>query len=415
MRYPTSSSMRWLPLLLAFSSAIACTYVQEFAVPNGPPEPDAGAAEASCASIDDPESCGVCGHSCLGGTCLAGVCQPVVLASGQGDSAFPGYTNDIGDPHTGPDRIAADEAYVYWLNLRGEVMRVPVAGGAPERLASVSAIPHWLVLDDAFVYFSTAPGDVYRIAKNGGAPTFLAPASSPRVGVTPLGYEEPYPVELTLSGGDIYWADGSGVFVCRVTGCAGAPPRVVISENDTTFPYSFAIDGAGVQFMAEETHADLDDAGSYTPDYGIFAYNAQAQQFLGVSSSIAFIELHGGETGIYALATTPMGVRGVAHVTPSAVSFLASGDAVPPDPRGLALDEDYVYWANGSKNAVDPQQRTASVVRCKKTGCATPEILADGQIVPRAVAVTQDAVFWTTGDGRVMKLAKPANPAPSTR
>jgi hypothetical protein len=405
--------MRWFLVPVAICVPIACTYVQDFSVPNGPAEGDAGTTEASCASVSDPESCGVCGHSCLRGACAAGVCQPVVLASGQGDSAFPGYTSDIGDPHTGPDRIAVDGAFVYWLNLRGEVMRVSVAGGNPERLATTSGMPQWLVIDDTSIYFSTLPGGVYRMPKAGGSPALVTtPAARPPI--YPVDYLQPYPVELSLAGGDIYFADASGVHACPVTGCTGAP-RVIDPATTDAFPYSFALDAAGKKYAAEEGHRDIDDAGSYTESYAMTWYDDAAGQFLGSGSGTAYYELHGADNGVYALAATRHGVIGVVHWTQGAQTFLASGDAVPPDPTGLAVDEDYVYWCNGPANTIDVQQRRASVVRCKKTGCAIPEVLADGQIVPRATAVTKDAVFWTTGDGRVMKLAKPASPTSPAR
>jgi hypothetical protein len=370
--------------------------------------------EAGCASISDPESCGVCGHSCLGGACLAGACEPVVLASGQGDSAFPGFQNDIGDPHTGPDRIAVDDAFVYWLNLRGEVMRVPIAGGTPERLATVAGMPLWIVLDDTWVYFSMLLGDVRRVPKNGGMPALVAPASSPRRSVV-LDYLQPYPVELTLSGGEIFWADGSGVFACPVAGCAGAAPRVVVPGTSQILPFSFAIDGAGVEWASIEDQQPDADGGSFTPNDGLTYYSTGAAQFLGTAPTSSYYELHGAPSGVFALSAGLTGLVAVVHASQASFTVLASGDAVPPDPTGLALDDDYVYWCNGPRNAIDVAQRTASVGRCKKTGCVAPEILADGQVVPRAVAVTQDAVFWTTGDGRVMKLAKPANPPASTR
>jgi hypothetical protein len=70
-----------------------------------------------------PEHCGQCGHSCLGGTCAAGVCQPVVLASNEEN----------------PFEIAVDDSHVYWTNYvagpKGAVRRIPKTGGAPTDFA----------------------------------------------------------------------------------------------------------------------------------------------------------------------------------------------------------------------------------------------------------------------------------------
>src|SRR5436309_967588 len=120
--------MRKGTLVVIILSVMGCNFTQDFQLPAGSTTPSS-AADAGCGGPSDPNNCGACGHSCLGGACTAGKCAPILLASGQGDSAsgvpwYP-YTNDIGDPLEGPDRIAVDESHAYWLNLRGEVMRVP--------------------------------------------------------------------------------------------------------------------------------------------------------------------------------------------------------------------------------------------------------------------------------------------------
>lgn len=47
------------------------------------PGDHAATGEAGCGdTMNDPENCGRCGHSCLGGACAAGACQSMTLASG---------------------------------------------------------------------------------------------------------------------------------------------------------------------------------------------------------------------------------------------------------------------------------------------------------------------------------------------
>src|SRR5690348_6466281 len=151
--------MRIPTLFALLTLAMGCSDVQEFQLPagsDGAQGPSTAGGNPVCGSDSDPNNCGVCGHSCLGGACAAGACVPVRLASDQGDSAYGAawypYTTDIGDPLPGPDRLAVDDTHVYWLNLRGEVMRVPIAGGDPERVAKTAANPAWLVLDGQSVY-----------------------------------------------------------------------------------------------------------------------------------------------------------------------------------------------------------------------------------------------------------------------
>src|SRR5215472_1277771 len=48
----------------------------------------------------DALNCGRCGHSCLGGACTAGACQPLVVSSNEAN----------------PYIMAADDTGVYWAN-----------------------------------------------------------------------------------------------------------------------------------------------------------------------------------------------------------------------------------------------------------------------------------------------------------
>jgi hypothetical protein len=244
--------MRWVPVPITVVSAlIGCTYIQDFQVPDGPPDGngDGGGSEASCASPTDPNNCGACGHSCLAGACVSGVCQPVVLAEGQGDSSWVGFTSDIGDPLVGPDRLAADDTDVYWLNLRGEVMRVPISGGQPERVARTDRGPAWIVLDGDQVYFSTLAGDVFRVPKSGGTPARLAPGPGPAIDL----FSGPFPTELFVAAGKITFANGKGLVTCPVSGCP-SQPEVIDSGRTDYRPFSYAVDGAGRMYASEENH-----------------------------------------------------------------------------------------------------------------------------------------------------------------
>jgi sugar lactone lactonase YvrE len=308
---------------------------------------------------------------------------------------------DVGDPLQGADRIAVDDTHVYWLNLRGEVMRVPISGGKVERVANTQPNPAWIELDDQFVYFSTLGGEIFRVSKEGGTPVLLVPAKArPAIFLQP---GAPYPLEFRLASNQLQWADGTGVYSCPVTGCSGAP-QTLDSEPPGSLPFSFATDASGRMYASVEVH-EMDASSATAVSYAMSIF--RDGQWLGFGGPTAYYELLGGANEVYALATTDVGPTGVVRWADASVTFLASGVAIPGATRGLALDADFAYWPNAAPAEADRQKRTASVVRCAKTGCASPEVLADAQLVPRAVAVSSEAVYWTTGDGNVMKVAKP--------
>ena len=75
-----------------------------------------------CVLLDsDPDHCGACDHSCLGGACKASVCQPIPIVSGQ---ALPAA-------------ISVTDQGIYWLNASdGSVMAAGLDGSNPKPIAS---------------------------------------------------------------------------------------------------------------------------------------------------------------------------------------------------------------------------------------------------------------------------------------
>ena len=128
---------------------------------------DDGTTPADCAPDLATSSlhCGSCGHDCLGGPCVGGACQPVVIGVAPGgfhpthlaidlthaymglaDATFAigrvplsGGVVEILAPSDNPEGIAVDATHVYWSNSgydppgssNGTVMKAPLAGGAP--------------------------------------------------------------------------------------------------------------------------------------------------------------------------------------------------------------------------------------------------------------------------------------------
>jgi hypothetical protein len=376
--------------------------------------------DAGCGLSSDPMNCGTCGHSCLGGACTSGVCQPVVLASGQGDSIwqvpwYP-YMNGNGDLD-GPDRLAVDATDVYWLNLRGEVMRVPIAGGTAVRVATTEPNPAWIALDAEFVYFSTLEGEIFRVKKTSGSPFRLVSTAMTSAGRLALERTNalpvnPYPLEVSVAGGQLLWSDGSGVYACPAAGCYGVP-TAIDPGTPWIHPFSYGVDSSGQKYASEEDVQPTNDAGTDTTvSFAMTYFMPMADEFLGLAGNTAYYELHGGAHEVYALATAAMGSTGVVRWTQTSVTYLASG--LLSAPRSLALDDDYAYWVNAAAYDRDRDKRVANVVRCPKTGCASPEVLAANQLVPRAVAVGNGVAFWTTGDGKVWKLALPSSATASS-
>src|SRR5206468_1326744 len=88
------------------------------------------------------DNCGRCGHSCLGGACADGGCQPLAIRS-----------------NTSPRNLAVDKDHVYWLEPKtNRVMQADKDGKNTLELAyggPNNDYPLALAIDDAGVYWGT--------------------------------------------------------------------------------------------------------------------------------------------------------------------------------------------------------------------------------------------------------------------
>jgi hypothetical protein len=109
---------------------------------------------------DDPAHCGACGHDCLGGACLAGQCQPVVIAGG-----------------AKPNRIEVDESHVYFTDGGAWQVWKADKNGISQTMLAQSTVgpPAGIALQgDSVVYavfHDSYETGVRRVAKDGSNPT----------------------------------------------------------------------------------------------------------------------------------------------------------------------------------------------------------------------------------------------------
>jgi hypothetical protein len=243
-----------------------------------------GSGGAACSNLlSNPEHCGRCGHSCLGGVCASGICQPVVLTQleNPGATALALDSTDVywaspihrmhkdgssvttlADARSGVWGIAVDEEHVYWTLVDGGLSRITKSGGTPQSfgpggyrvvLDATEVFTAWngvwriaksdgsqtkladiggqgIALDDAYVYFTNwiSPGGVFRVPKAGGALQQLASAD--------------YSSYVAVYAGTVYWSDQGDGSVKAVPTAGGAVTTLATGST----PYGIAADTRGV-------------------------------------------------------------------------------------------------------------------------------------------------------------------------
>lgn len=335
--------------------------------------------EGGCGdTMSNPAHCGECGHDCLGGSCSAGRCQPLLLASGLNH----------------PRGIAVDATKVYVAEEGGNVIRsLGKTDGQGGELIASSAVgvsaPFGVAVDDDGLYFTNSGSalSVMRCPKTAPcAPVILDPAANCY-----------FPAHILARGPYAYWMDAYDGTIERTDKATGQG-KVLVAQVSNGFE------------AGEYAWFDLDDSYVYWNDRspgdvrrrslsGGAPETLYSAQDFPSSLVVAGGVLYWANTGYNAgegsiLASPPEGA-------PSP-TILAVGQKYP---SALLVDEAYVYWL---EEGTDPSYADGALSRCAKGGCGgLPEVLATDLGDPRAMTQDAAAVYYTTwADGEVWKLAK---------
>src|SRR5688572_29963206 len=112
----------------AVSACVGATEAQPTTGDDAAGEPPSMDGGASCTGVDlatDRDHCGACGHSCIGGLCNQGICQPIILVADQ----------------DGPQEVVVDATRAYFTNFGSQttlasVASVSIHGGPVATVAS---------------------------------------------------------------------------------------------------------------------------------------------------------------------------------------------------------------------------------------------------------------------------------------
>lgn len=329
-------------------------------------------ASGACLDLStDPHHCGECNRDCFGAACVAGSCQPVVVATGQ----------------TSPYGIVVDSSFVYWTNIgdggTGQVLKVALDGGMPVILAAGQAAPMGIGVDSTAVYWVTTGGSgrVLKRFLDGGTPITLA-VSSPG---TAAG-------DLALNSRVLAWlVSAYGVVTVPLGG--GAPLLIA----DSRFSASLAISETEVVWADDDPYlggiwrASLDGGGA----------PFHVAQPSGLHGAIAFdgtdVFFDESPWNAHFLRTIPKGGW------PAATLYSDPSWTGRVGGTGIAVDSSSVYFI--------VRGTTGRIMKVPRDG-GVATTLATNQANPSQLALDGTHLYWTNcvslaaGGGQVMKVAK---------
>ena len=335
----------------------------------------------------DSNNCGYCNHSCQGGTCVTGLCQPLTLAVTHGS---------VG--------IAVDNTYVYWVDttdggVLNKVSRTLTSEGTPVAVVSGTAAANaqGIAADGQYVYWTnkTATGQIHRALPTGG-------------GLTTLVIGQNDPDWIASNGTLVAWTNegtgdgGNTVMSVPVGSLAGATPTQLNTGDQGTTPAGIAIDTTSVYYATKNTGG------------GVVEAAALAGGSIRVLGSGSFVDVAVDTTNVYWTggAETKTVYQNSKSATTGATAITIAAWPGLVCPLTIASDGTNVYFFDQGMTTCGPTGTgTGSLYRVPIGNAnpnAAPVALVTGLTDPQGLALYDTSIYWVTGGatGAVMKLAK---------
>ncbi len=308
--------------------------------------------------------CGACGHSCLGGACVAGVCAPTDIATN--------LTN-VWD-------LVVDDTSVY-IGTFDAILKAPLAGGAVTTLSSPTAYAMaGLLVSNGNLLWTSHFGDQIRSVPIGGGAT------------TVLHGAEAGPWGLGLSGDTLVWTTVTPPRI-RASVAGGAATDLAVLSDDVypltiedNMVFAIVINGSQDEVVAVPlaggpvTILAIDQI--QNPQSGAIDADATHVYWIGESSGAGYV------------ARVPR--------AGGAVEVLLQNQGNFNDPVDMSLDGNFIYWSEGDG------ANNGRVRRMAKSGGPVLNIAVNTRA--KGIVVNATHVYWTVsaaaGMGKVMRAPK---------
>ena len=308
-------------------------------------------------STNDSKNCGACAHDCASTVSTSAICSGSPATCGCPEGPCPVALA----PLTSIQNIALDASNAYCATGNGGITKVPLGGGAPVVLTTLSAYD---IAVNATTIYWTNGNTIEQMPIGGGTPTVFAAG---QYGAS----------RIAIDGASVYWSiysGGDADSIMKAPLAGGAP---VTLASGLTSVSDLAVDATNVYWMAGQAVMKAPLAGG-TP-----VTLAQSSTYL----ALGRLAVAGGNvyfTTGGSLEKVPVG--GGMPVT------LTSVDTSKSRIGFLTIDATSVYWTAAYSGA------DGTVMKMALSGGA-PVTLAARQNLPGPVAVDSASIYWATADG----------------
>ena len=329
----------------------------------------------------DKLNCGTCGHSCLGGICDTGSCQPTTVATGQSRLS----------------QMATDGSYLYWSGTLTGSAPYYVARGRVDGSGTVKVIAP---SEQSAGALAVSADKVYWIAKGqlrscdipectGGAVNAIASVTSGGVSGDLL--YEPGKKSLYWSRGATYNTKDGTLY----TLASGGVTPTVVGTNPSN-PGSLVSDASNVYWINSSTYT----TDSWNADGGLWRVRLSdgvtTQLASTMKGDISYLAI-GGSGLFFAGNIAITGSNPLMTTTAILRAPLPNGLGAGVQPkfvdakgvRGMEADEQHLYFA-------DEVGSQGSISRCPIASCPTPETIVPGLYAPNLGAQDTASIYFSS-------------------
>lgn len=356
------------------------------------------ACSNACVNLKtDANNCGTCGHSCLGGTCDLGSCQPKTIATAQ----------------TRLTNLASDGTYLYWSGAATSGSPYYVARARADGTGTVKVLA---ASEQGAGPLAVTSNKVYWVAKGQlrscDIPDCALGAVNAITAVTSGGVSgdllyEPGKKALYWSRGATYSAKDGTLY----TLASGAATPTVVGTNPSN-PGALVSDSSNVYWINSSTYT----SDAWNADGGLWRVRLSDGTVTQLASSLK------GDISYLAISGATLYFAGNIAITGSNPLMTTSAILSAPLPnglgpgaqpqfaaaknvRGMEADSKYLYFADesGSQGAIS---------RCPVAACPTPETIVPGLYSPNLGAQDADSIYFASSSSSainsftIQRLAK---------
>ena len=368
-----------------------CCEATDTCVPEGKADqcPEGG---ATCGDTDaDPKNCGSCGHSCLGGDCLGGICQPFLLGTTPSTTDYARQTI-----------VTAGKVYVFSQVGKGS------AQNAWQLDANTPSTPAEYMTGKGTVGCAM-DGQLFWVDYNGGSPvtidacTFAActATKTPVVTIPDTEYVVISPA-CDRTTNEIVWVSQSqtwSTYTIYRASPTGANARQITSFFFPSDGTNWSLMGPGLASSDPDRlfYANTDATGRTTIYY--ISTNTVNAAGVSIATSVDAVNVSGlqgtlsnGSIVIFSAFMQPSASESFTAPLPNG---LLSG--TPPVFTSAAIfggvvDQTHFYGALSGSSTVPAD----AVVACPLSNCSSPTIIARGQANANYFADDATAIYWMT-------------------